>query len=150
LTQQKHPESTDQEGQTDQQSQPNQQQQQQQQAPAKKPADAHIPNPNNNIIPPSQLHMQRSQSPELSRVNNRHSRILGSPSLRPAPSPTHDGVNKMINSPHLSPSGARPGSPAFSLPSPSIGASPRGANIFPVVEGSIWPPPKSMCHLCYG
>jgi hypothetical protein len=130
-------------GKSDQSSQPDQQQ------AAKKPTDAYVPNPNNNIVPPSQLHMQRAPSPDLNRNNNRHSRVLGSPSLRPAPSPVTDGPNKKIgSSPHLSPAGARPGSPAFSLPSPATGPStPR--NVFPVVEGSIWPPPKSTYPICH-
>ncbi|KAF9089737.1 hypothetical protein BGX29_011884 [Mortierella sp. GBA35] len=114
-----------QEQQHHQKNQPNQQQQQQQhqrqqqhvEPPPRRNGDnAYVPNPNNNIIPPSQLLMQRAQSPELNR-NVRDSRILGSPSLRPAQSP--ENGNRIIRSPHLAPQN-RPTSPAFAMPnSPS-------------------------------
>ncbi|KAF8932596.1 hypothetical protein BGZ58_006906 [Dissophora ornata] len=144
LTQQKHSALIDLPAQMDlymqQQQQQQQQQHAQQSAQPTRPADnAYVPNPNNNIVPPSQLFMQRAQSPDLRR-EARNSRIMGSPSLRPAHSPTPD--NRIIHSPHLTPSSVRPGSPAFALPS-SSGASPRGATGFPIVEGSIWAPPKS-------
>ncbi|KAI1316800.1 hypothetical protein EDD11_009466 [Mortierella claussenii] len=104
--------------------------------------NGYVPNPNNNIVPPSQLYnMQpsRVQSPDLIRHNNhRHSRILGSPSLGPAQSPTPDHKNnRIIHSPHLSPANNRPGSPAFALP-PSSGASARGGAGFSTIEGPIW------------
>ncbi|KAF9341621.1 hypothetical protein BGZ91_005782, partial [Linnemannia elongata] len=65
-----------------QQQEQHQQQQQQQQQPHIEPPprrngdNTYVPNPNNNIIPPSQLLMQRAQSPELIRWDNN---ILGSP-----------------------------------------------------------------------
>ncbi|KAG0379001.1 hypothetical protein BGX24_002090, partial [Mortierella sp. AD032] len=105
-----------------QNSQPNNQQQyhhQQQQQhieppPRRNGDNAYVPNPNNNIIPPSQLLMQRAQSPELNRWDMRDNNILGSPSLRPAPPP--ENANRIIRSPHLAPLN-RPTSPAFALPS---------------------------------
>ncbi|KAF9550100.1 hypothetical protein EC957_001586 [Mortierella hygrophila] len=99
-----------------QQQQQHQHQQHQQQQPHVEPPprrngdNTYVPNPNNNIIPPSQLLMQRAQSPELIRLDNN---ILGSPSLRPAPLP--ENGNRIIRSPHLAPLN-RPTSPAFMLP----------------------------------
>ncbi|KAF9375935.1 hypothetical protein BGX21_003653 [Mortierella sp. AD011] len=110
-------------------------QQQQQQQQGKKPADnAYVPNPNNHIVPPSQLNMLRAQSPELIR-SARESIMLGSPSLRPAQLPIVENNNKIINSPHLVPAAGRPGSPAFAIPSNPSGSS-RAA--FPILDGSIW------------
>ncbi|KAF9099435.1 hypothetical protein BGX27_000612 [Mortierella sp. AM989] len=108
-----------------------------QQQQAKKLADnVYVPNPNNNIVPPSQLNI-RAQSPELTRKDNRNSMILGSPSLRPAQPPVTDNNNKLINSPHLSPASGRPGSPAFALP-PNSSAASRGNPGFPILDGSMW------------
>ncbi|KAG0304598.1 hypothetical protein BGZ98_005291 [Dissophora globulifera] len=113
--------------------------QQHQQSETVRAENAYVPNPNNNIIPPSQLFMQRAESPDL----HRHSRMIGSPSLRPAHSPTPDHMNnRMILSPHLAPSHNRPQSPAFALP-PSSGSAPNGGTGLSIAEGSIWTPSKS-------
>ncbi|CAO3572980.1 unnamed protein product [Mortierella alpina] len=136
LTQQKHSGLIELSATVDQQSQDKQQHAQ---APAqmRKPSEsAYVPNPNNNIVPPSQLFMPRSQSPDLLRRDVRNSRMLGSPSLGPAQSPAADGVhNKLAPNPHLAPSHARPSSPAPSIASVS---SNRGGGGFPVVEASLW------------
>ncbi|KAF9353486.1 hypothetical protein BGX26_008755, partial [Mortierella sp. AD094] len=111
---------------------------QQQQQQGKRQADnVYVPNPNNNIVPPSQLNILRAQSPELTR-SARDSLVLGSPSLRPAQLPIgENNNNKIINSPHLAPASGRPGSPAFALPPNSSGSSRANAG-FPILDGSIW------------
>lgn len=95
--------------------------------PTRQAENAYVPNPNNNIVPPSQLNMQRAQSPELRR-EVRNSRILGSPSLRPAALPVIE--KRVIISPHLSPMNPRPVSPAFSMAAnggfPVVESFPRG------------------------
>ncbi|KAF8949159.1 hypothetical protein BGZ47_009833 [Haplosporangium gracile] len=106
------------------------QEQQQQQQPRIEPPprrngdNAYVPNPNNNIIPPSQLLMQRAQSPELIRRDNN---VLGSPSLRPAPPP--EIGNRIIRSPQLTPQN-RPTSPAFALPTSSNRNNDRAGGLF--------------------
>jgi len=96
------------------------------QSRAARPADnAYVPNPSNNIVPPSQLNMQRAQSPELRR-EARNSRILGSPSLRPAGLPVVEKRVGISPSPHLGPLNPRPASPAFPTAMANGG--------FPVVE----------------
>ncbi|KAG0023441.1 hypothetical protein BGZ82_010745 [Podila clonocystis] len=95
----------------------------------------YVPNLNNNIVPPNQLHL-RSKSPEVARKDGRHSRLM-------------DGTRSPSPSPSLGP---RPFSPAFGPGFPS--ASGRGAQdtissaaiainrggggqgFFPVVEAS--------------
>ncbi|KAF9985072.1 hypothetical protein BGZ75_003366 [Mortierella antarctica] len=145
LTQQKHSGLIELTARVDQQLQDQQQQQQHAQAQAqaqvqmRRPSEsAYVPNPNNNIVPPSQLHMPRSQSPDFMRRDVRNSRMLGSPSLGPSQSPIADSVhNRLAQSPHLAPSHGRPSSPAPSVASVSStrGGGGRG---FPVVEASLW------------
>ncbi|KAF9438523.1 hypothetical protein BGZ76_007197 [Entomortierella beljakovae] len=113
-------------------------------ANAKKSMDnnTYFPNPNNNIVPPSQFNMHRAQSPEMSRATDiKEGLILGSPSLRPAPAPApstnvNEANNKIINSPHLAPTNNRPDSPAFVIPSSHNGRM-VGAG-FPIIDGTIW------------
>ncbi|KAG0197431.1 hypothetical protein BGX28_009068 [Mortierella sp. GBA30] len=132
LTQQNHSGLIDLSARVDQQLQ---EQQHHMQTQMRKPTDnGFMPNPNNNIIPPSLLHMQRAHSPDLERIDRRNSRMLGSPSLRPAPSPTPESANnRTINSPHLAPSNGRPSSPALSVGSASSSRTANGGG-FPVVE----------------
>ncbi|KAF9572804.1 hypothetical protein EC968_009443 [Mortierella alpina] len=143
LTQQKHSGLIELTTRVDQPLQEQQQQQQQgaqAQVQIRRPSEgAYVPNPNNNIVPPSQLNMQRSQSPENMRRDVRNSRtILGSPSLGPAHSSIADGVhNRLIQSPHLAPSHGRPSSPAPSVASVSSTRGGGGGG-FPVVEASSW------------
>ncbi|KAF9381495.1 hypothetical protein CPC16_009825, partial [Podila verticillata] len=97
---------------------------------------AYVPNPNNNIVPPNQLHL-RSNSPELARKDGRLSRMM-------------DGTRSPSPSPSLGP---RPFSPAFGpgFPSASSGRGTQdsissaaiainrgggGQGFFPVVEAS--------------
>ncbi|KAF9949644.1 hypothetical protein BGZ72_008604 [Mortierella alpina] len=136
LTQQKHSGLIDLAARVDQ---PLQEQQQHAQAQTRRPAEnAYVPNPNNNIVPPSQLYMQRSQSPDLMRRDVRNSRILGSPSLGPAQAPMPESAhNKLVQSPHLAPSHGRPSSPAPSVASVSSTRGGGGGG-FPVVEASLW------------
>ncbi|KAG0044894.1 hypothetical protein BGZ83_009827 [Gryganskiella cystojenkinii] len=84
--------------------------------------NVYVPNPNNNIAPPNQLNMQRAQSPELRR-EIRNSRILGSPSLRPAGLPPVE--KRVILTPQISAANPRPASPAFSTGFPIVESFPR-------------------------
>ncbi|KAG0095674.1 hypothetical protein BGZ93_005588 [Podila epicladia] len=97
--------------------------------------NAYVPNPNNNIVPPNQLHL-RPNSPEFARKDGRYSRLM-------------DGTRSPSPSPSLGP---RPFSPAFGPGFPSangrgaqdtissaaiaINRGGGGQGFFPVVEAS--------------
>ncbi|KAG0262258.1 hypothetical protein BG011_000164 [Mortierella polycephala] len=106
------------------------QQQQQQNRMRKQAENVYVPNPSNNIIPPSQLFMQRAQSPDLIRRDGKDSRALGSPSLRSAQSPAAAAAenangnpdHRVVRSPLIKPSDGRSASPAPSFTPHSSGA----------------------------
>ncbi|KAF9582212.1 ANK_REP_REGION domain-containing protein [Lunasporangiospora selenospora] len=98
----------------------------------RKPAEnPYIPSPHNNILPPSQLNILRSQSPDLNKRDTPNGRVMGSPSLKPSMPKDEAGASKVSQSPRMVPS--NPGRPA----SPSSLRLAHGGG-FPLFEASQW------------
>ncbi|KAF9430843.1 hypothetical protein BGZ94_003324 [Podila epigama] len=105
--------------------------------------NAYVPNPKNSILPPSQLLLQRSNSPEFVRRDVRLSRLMDmnrspSPSLSPRSSPSPSPSLSPSPSPGLVPRSNSP-APCQSVMNSAAIAMNRGGGgqgFFPVVEAS--------------